>query len=122
MAEGALGGVELGTMVSKLLSEPELISKIAQTIGVGEVKKDGGGDGGTDGGSGGESTSATADVSLLELLGTGGERRELAGECSRVALLGALKPFCNSHRRRTIDYMISISRLSDTLRGAGGGG
>ena len=128
-------GVDLSQMVSKLLSEPELLSQIAQTLGVGGgagAPTQGDGDGKE--GAEGESVSAGAplpDMSALSgMLGTilggkrtdggGGEGRGRGGEDGRIALFSALRPFCNSHRCRTIDYMISICRLSQTLRMGGG--
>ncbi len=42
------------------------------------------------------------------------------GECQRpdspVALLRALRPYLNDHRRQALDTMIRISRLSESLR------
>lgn len=104
---------DLGAMVSKLLDNPDLLSQIASTVGV-DLPKPGGENAGTPteppakeagamptgGGLGG----------LLPMLNA------IGGNCSRrTALLSALKPFCNEHRCRTIDYMISISKLSDSL-------
>lgn len=42
--------------------------------------------------------------------GSGDEERK-----RRCALLSALKPYLNPHRRETIDYMLGIDRLSDAL-------
>lgn len=99
---------DLGAMVSKLLDNPELISQIASTVGVdmpkigqAEEKKDL------------EAQPAPASIGglfpMLTAMGGNSSRR--------TALLSALKPFCNEHRCRTIDYMISISKLSDSLSG-----
>lgn len=42
------------------------------------------------------------------------------GECKRpdspVALLTALRPYLNDHRRQALDTMIRISRLGDSLK------
>lgn len=42
------------------------------------------------------------------------------GECKRpdspVALLTALRPYLNDHRRQALDTMIRISRLGDSIR------
>ena len=95
---------DLGAMVSKLLGNPELISQIASTVGIeappGEAKKEG------------EAAPASAPAldAVLPMLSSVG-----AGSSKRCALLSALKPFCNEHRCRTIDYMIGISKLSETL-------
>lgn len=131
----AESGIDLSQMVSKLLSEPELLSQIAQTLGVGggagtTTQSDGGGKEGAEA----ESVSTAAPLTDISALGgmlgslLGGKRMEggesegrgRGGDDGRIALLGALRPFCNSHRCRTIDYMISICRLSQTLRMGGG--
>ncbi len=50
-------------------------------------------------------------------IGQGGSRRTEDEERKRrCALLSALKPYLNPHRRETIDYMLGIDRLSDALR------
>lgn len=103
------GSPDLGAMVSKLLGNPELLSQIASTVGVdmppAEVKS-----------AEPEAEAKPASVpgadGLLSLIGGS---KGLAGSGRRTALLSALKPFCNEHRCRTIDYMISISRLSENL-------
>ena len=98
---------DLGAMVSKLLGNPELISQIASTVGIeappGEEKKE-------------DKAAAAASVppinAILPMLSSSGGG---GGSSTRGALLSALKPFCNEHRCRTIDYMIGISKLSETL-------
>lgn len=98
---------DLGAMVSKLLGNPELISQIASTVGIeapqGEEKKE-------------DEAAAPASVppidAILPMLSSSGGG---GGSSKRCALLSALKPFCNEHRCRTIDYMIGISKLSETL-------
>lgn len=95
---------DLGAMVSKLLGNPELISQIASTVGIeappGEEKKE----------DEAAPVSAPALDAVLPMLASAG-----VGSSKRTALLSALKPFCNEHRCRTIDYMIGISKLSETL-------
>lgn len=103
---------DLGAMVSKLLENPDLISQIASTVGVDLPK--------SDGEASAEQTEAPAkETGTIPVGGIGGLLPMLnaLGDNStrRTALLGALKPFCNEHRCRTIDYMISISKLSDSL-------
>ena len=105
------GSPDLGAMVSKLLGNPELLSQIASTVGVemppAEVKADA---------HEGEAkpVSVPGTEGLLSLIGGSGSK--CSGSVGRrTALLAALKPFCNEHRCRTIDYMISISKLSETL-------
>ena len=95
---------DLGAMVSKLLGNPELISQIASTVGIDAAK--------AEEKSEGEAAPASAppiDAILPMITSSGG------GSSKRCALLAALKPFCNEHRCRTIDYMIGISKLSETL-------
>ena len=102
---------DLGAMVSKLLDNPDLISQIASTVGVDIPKA------GADSHTPAEAAAPEAAAvpsggigSLLPMLNA------IGGNCSRrTALLNALKPFCNEHRCRTIDYMISISKLSESL-------
>jgi hypothetical protein len=97
---------DLGAMVSKLLGNPELISQIASTVGIDAPKNEEKSE---------EETPAQASVpplhSILPMLSSSGG----GGSSKRCALLSALKPFCNEHRCRTIDYMIGISKLSETL-------
>lgn len=105
---------DLGAMVSKLLDNPDLISQIASTVGVDlpHTKED-------------SNPSAPPPEKEANTHPTGGGIGSLlpmlnaiGGNCTRrTALLSALKPFCNEHRCRTIDYMISISKLSDSLIG-----
>ena len=101
---------DLGAMVSKLLDNPDLLSQIASTVGVDLPK------------SGGESASPPVKEAAVQPSGGIGSLlpmlSAMGGNSSRrTALLSALKPFCNEHRCRTIDYMISISKLSDSLIG-----
>lgn len=97
---------DLGAMVSKLLGNPELISQIASTVGVDVPKAE----------EKSEKTAEPASVpplgAILPMLSSSGGP---AGSSKRCALLAALKPFCNEHRCRTIDYMIGISKLSENL-------
>ena len=102
---------DLGAMVSKLLDNPDLISQIASTVGV-DLQKNGG-----------ESPQPEASEKETAVHPSGGSiggllpmLTAIGGNLTRrTALLSALKPFCNEHRCRTIDYMISISKLSDSL-------
>ncbi|MGM9642024.1 MAG: hypothetical protein ACI3XI_02325 [Eubacteriales bacterium] len=127
---------DLGAMVSKLLSNPELISQIASTVGIDAPPQAEGapkraadteaqaadakaqaasapsGGAGTSGGGGGAGLDAILPV-ISMLGGAGGGGSGLSAR--RCALLSALKPYCNEHRCKTIDYMIGISKLSDTF-------
>ncbi len=114
---------DLGSMVSKLLANPELISQIATAVGAEpsnaapppperEARSPSG-----------ERAAQTppADgalpvgqiMSLLGSVGGGGDAAR------RTALLSALKPYCNEHRCRTIDYMIGISKIAGGFSGFG---
>lgn len=113
---------DIGAMVSKLLSNPELISQIASTVGVDAPPK-------TEGEpkkapepevqaasapSGGSGVGLDAILPVISMLGgSGGGGSGLSAR--RCALLSALKPYCNEHRCKTIDYMIGISKISDTF-------
>ena len=96
---------DLGAMVSRLLGNPELISQIASTVGIDASK--------AEEKSGDEAAPASAPLpdAILPMLSLAGG----GSSSKRCALLSALKPFCNEHRCRTIDYMIGISKLSETL-------
>jgi hypothetical protein len=99
---------DLGAMVSKLLGNPELISQIASTVGMDAPKSEEKVDGEAT-----PSGSIPSIEAILPMLSSSGGGK--GGASKRCALLSALKPFCNEHRCRTIDYMIGISRLSETL-------
>lgn len=114
---GDLGGTpDLGSMVSKLLANPELISQIATAVGAepnntAQPPPE----------SGAQSTSvepapALPVGQLMSLLGGVGGGGDAA---RRTALLSALKPYCNEHRCRTIDYMIGISKIAGGFSGFG---
>ena len=105
------GSPDLGAMVTKLLGNPELLSQIASTVGVDMPKTEE-----KSPPQEGEAKPASAPNmdGLLSLIGNGGKSPS-GGSGRRTALLSALKPFCNEHRCRTIDYMISISKLSENL-------
>lgn len=112
---------DLGAMVSKLLGDPALLSQIASTVGLdappaSEEKKEDP--------QGGEAREASAPAGgieqllpMLSMMGGGGKPSGggFGNASRRCALLSALKPFCNEHRCKTIDYMIGISKLSETL-------
>lgn len=105
------GSPDLGAMVTKLLGNPELLSQIASAVGVemppAEEKS-------PTPESEARPASAQNTEALLSLIGGGGGKNA-GGAGRRTALLSALKPFCSEHRCRTIDYMISISKLSENL-------
>lgn len=116
------GSPDLGAMVTKLLGNPELLSQIASTVGVdmppsGEKSAPPSGEKSAP--HEGEAKPASAPPNMDGILsligGMGGGKSSGGGAGRRTALLSALKPFCNEHRCRTIDYMISISKLSENL-------
>ena len=105
---------DLGSMVSKLLANPELISQIASAVGAEPNNAEA---------SPHErpAEGASAEVSLpvgqiMSMLGGAGGSGDAA---RRTALLSALKPYCNEHRCRTIDYMIGISKIAGGFSGFG---
>ena len=101
---------DLGAMVSKLLGNPELLAQIASTVGVDmppAQEKSAPPEG--------EAKPASAPQSMDGILSLIGGMGDGKGTGRRTALLSALKPVCNEHRCRTIDYMISISKLSENL-------
>lgn len=105
---------DLGGMVSKLLANPELISQIASAVGAEPS-------GAPPQAERAESASAEPSTSLpvgqlMSLLGGVGGGGDAA---RRTALLSALKPYCNEHRCRTIDYMIGISKIAGGFSGFG---
>ena len=108
------GSPDLGAMVTKLLANPELLSEIASTVGVNMTPSEE-----KSAPSEGEAKPTSAPQSMDGILsligGMGGGKSSGGGVGKRTALLSALKPFCNEHRCRTIDYMISISKLSENL-------
>ena len=115
---------DLGAMVSKLLGNPELISQIASTVGIETPpetpKKEEAGTAeaqSVGAAPGDQSGGIEALLPMLSMMGGGGKSSGagLGGASRRCALLSALKPFCNEHRCKTIDYMIGISKLSETL-------
>ena len=105
------GSPDLGAMVTKLLGNPELLSQIASTVGVEMPTAE---EKGAPPEDQAKPASAPNIDGLLSFIGGAGKGSG-GGAGRRTALLSALKPFCNEHRCRTIDYMISISKLSENL-------
>ena len=111
---------DLGAMVSKLLGDPELVSRIASTVGI-EGQRESEKKEGSDAADATPTGASTAGIDglfpMLSVLGGAGKTSSYGsvGASRRCALLSALKPFCNEHRCKTIDYMIGISKLSETL-------
>lgn len=105
------GSPDLGAMVTKLLGNPELLSQIASTVGVEMPTAE---EKGAPPEDQAKPASAPNIDGLLSFFGGAGKGSS-GGAGRRTALLSALKPFCNEHRCRTIDYMISISKLSENL-------
>ena len=112
---------DLGAMVSKLLGDPALLSQIASTVGI-EVPNEAPKNENVNEAAAEDAKPASAApggidqlLPMLSMMGGGGKGSGGGGSSRRCALLSALKPFCNEHRCRTIDYMIGISKLSETL-------
>lgn len=112
---------DLGTMVSKILGNSELLSQIVNVAGVNQVQAQSNTDQNNVHINEEKDKDKPTDIgieSLLPMLSSMGNSVSKQGgqELSRrTALLSALKPFCNEHRCRTIDYMIGLSKLSETL-------
>lgn len=104
---------DLGGMVSKLLANPELISQIASAVG---AEPSGAPPEREAQGASAEPAPALPVGQLMSLLGGVGGGGDAA---RRTALLSALKPYCNEHRCRTIDYMIGISKIAGGFSGFG---
>lgn len=130
MMNGDLAGMlgasspDLGGMVSKLLANPELVSQIAAAVGAtGEPSAEMSerAEKAEKAENAAETPLAATDAGvapmgqLMSLLGgmNGGSK----DAARRQALLAALKPYCNEHRCRTIDYMIGISKIAGGISG-----
>lgn len=127
---------DLGGMVAKLMSDPALISRIANVVGISREDGPAGekgslaSDGETDEiklPEGAETVldkPASADTAamLTEILG--GKGRDGGEAAKRRALLTALRPYCNAHRRQTIDQLIKLSAVGSAagIFGSGKGG
>ncbi len=112
---------DLGAMVSKLLGNPELISQIASTVGLeaSPISENKAGESEPPREEAKEASAPAGGIDqiipMLSVMGGNNKGTGGGGAMKRSALLSALKPFCNEHRCRTIDYMIGISKLSETL-------
>lgn len=132
MADTESTGTDIMGIVSKLMSDPNVMAAVS-----GAVKG-----GSSDSSDSAKTSNAPAepartnepsekptaspplDLSALSaLLGGAGlspGRDNRPGDADerkrRCALLTALKPYLNPHRRETIDQMLSIERLGDALR------
>ncbi len=107
------GAPDLGSMVSKLLANPELISQIATAVG---AEPSGAPPERAAENAPAEPTASLPVGQLMSMLGSVGGGGDAA---RRTALLSALKPYCNEHRCRTIDYMIGISKIAGGFSGFG---
>lgn len=107
---------DLGGMVSKLLANPELISQIASAVGAEPNNTAQPPPERAETSASAEPAPALPVGQLMSLLGGVGGGGDTA---RRTALLSALKPYCNEHRCRTIDYMIGISKIAGGFSGFG---
>ena len=110
---------DLGAMVSKILGNPELLSQIVNAAGINQVQSNSPQDSAhMNEEKEQEKTAGIGIDCLLPMLSSMGNSTSKQGgrdSSRRTALLSALRPFCNEHRCRTIDYMIGLSKLSETL-------
>lgn len=134
MADEGTSGLE--NAISKLMSNPTLMAAVNEAVS--GMKKDSPAendppkkadntDKSADTDKGGEGapgsipfdpSALAAFSSMLGGLGAGHGKASGSGDEERkrrCALLSALKPYLNPHRRETIDYMLGIDRLSDAL-------
>ncbi len=97
-------------IVSSLLSNPELISKLPELISVISPLMSGLSSQST---SGGATDTLRAAISPVSAVSNNNVNRE---QQNRAALLCALKPYLKKERQDAIDYMIKLSRLGDILK------
>ncbi len=108
------GSAPMGDILSSLLSNPELISKLPGIISsikpIIELF-----------GQGISSTPASVSVSAApasppQTAPASALARSNHGADSRTALLYAMKPYLSSDRQNAIDYIVKIGRLGDILK------
>ncbi len=102
-----------GDMLSSLLSNPEIISKLPQVISMLKPLMEGGASAPT------MASSPTAASAPNTARGDtpAGLIKPPKRECdNRAALLYALKPYLKRERQEAIDYMVKLSKLGDILK------
>lgn len=96
-----------GDILSSLLSNPEIISKLPQVLSMLKPLMDGGA----------VPTAAHVDSQISSNSTPTSLIKPQKKECdNRAALLYALKPYLKRERQEAIDYMVKLSRLGDILK------
>lgn len=102
-----------GDILSSLLSNPEIISKLPQVISMLKPLIEGGASVPTVA----SSPTATSTPNTARVDTPAGLIKPPKRECdNRAALLYALKPYLKRERQEAIDYMVKLSRLGDILK------
>lgn len=100
-------------LLSSLLSNPELISKLPQMISLLKPLMSTFAQGtqtqSADGASGADSTTASAQA-------LASDNRKANVPDNRAALLHAMKPYLSRERREAIDYIVKLERLGEILK------
>ena len=125
-------GLQISSMIDKIMANPELISMVASALG-----------GGSKSSESGESAEPAREepvraetlpsmerlpelvAALSPMLSAQGSSPSPRGKLStpsdkRACLLTALKPYMSRERCEAIDYMIRLGALSEVFRGLGG--
>lgn len=129
MADGGMAGLD--GIISRLMADPGIMATVSEAVAgmKNSAPKDAGDAPDDDAetsppaapGSGVPDMRSIAELASI-LGGTrtvavgGGEKKSVSDRKKRCDLLNALKPYLNSHRRETIDYMLGIERLGDALK------
>ncbi len=103
-----------GDILSSLLSNPEIISKLPQVLSMLKPLMEGGSSMAT---SASAPNSALVDTHQSNATTPANLIKPQKKECdNRAALLYALKPYLKRERQEAIDYMVKLSRLGDILK------
>ncbi len=135
-------GIQISSMIDKIMANPELISMVASALGgssgkseSAEKEKEQ-----AEAAEGGNETAVSASESaglpsmeklpelvaaIAPMLSSAGGKSPSLGKLSapkdkRACLLAALKPYLSRERCEAIDYMIRLGALSEVFRGLGG--
>ena len=132
-------GLQISSMIDKIMANPELISMVASALGGGsaiEETEEQRETNETEAAATATEESLSADLPSMEklpelvaaiapMLASAGARSAPAHKLSppkdkRACLLAALKPYLSRERGEAIDYMIRLGALSEVFRGLGG--
>lgn len=105
-----IGGDQISEAFKKILANPEIINEVAAAIGIPAPSAE----------------SATADSkksidalgALTPLLSSSLFKKDSSPRISsnQASLLRSLKPYLNDNRRQAVDYIISITEISQLLK------